>query len=584
MKKRKYNIFSGILRTVVYTSSKLNFQDGELKAVVYLKTFQRSLKYLAGAFILPAVLILWVDYKINLKVLEHELLKSAGTVPLLLPEYFQDHAPRPELHLPGEEEQTMERLQNFADSSGLTRIYTLIYMESRFFVTADSKGLPRDDGAYLKKISGESSPFQKAWAAKRAFYSRSIQGGRGRTVILPSRSPEGTPYLICVEISRSMMNRRLFGLTGLQAGFLLLGFLLILVYVCYLTNTNPGRIKPSSFILMKRTDLDKIMEIQSRHLQELSEHERINNLQLTNALYAGRMSLFAFHTDTGKIDHAFNNLFFETLGYEHGQYKMNLNWLMENIIAPEFRPELLKVYQDMVSGKINQETMDVKLKNIRENYKWFRLHLSLEKSNSKGKGDTFLALIQSIEDVKLRERDLLKQVQTDELTGLYNRSYWEEYFQSLKSRNRRSDMPLVICFMDINGLKTVNDNLGHNAGDKLLTDFAGILQKTIRGSDMAVRLGGDEFLLICPQTNEAEFEELWERLMKRTEKFNRTMDRDYQLSFSHGICVLFDLSDQDEIDALLEEADRKMYDEKRIMKKGKLNILRSSISHRDSAH
>ena len=52
--------------------------------------------------------------------------------------------------------------------------------------------------------------------------------------------------------------------------------------------------------------------------------------------------------------------------------------------------------------------------------------------------------------------------------------------------------------MDINGLKLVNDNLGHNAGDKLLTDFAGVLNKTIRGSDIAVRMGGDEFLLICP--------------------------------------------------------------------------------------
>ncbi len=546
-----------------------------MRALVYLKTFQKSFKYLAGAFILPAALILWVDYRLNLQEIDHQLLNAARTVPLLLPPGFHDETGQTEYKTPETQNLIRNQLDTMAMTGGFTRIYTGISRENRFYMTATSENIPSgDEDSQLIDYMQNNDSIRKAVIQEEPFYFRqSRPEGTVRAMLLPLRSAEGNRYFVCLEIPQKDVNKRLGALTGLKAGVLVLGFLFILLYLCLLTHTKPGGINPSRYILMKRTDLDKIMEIQSRHLQELSEHERINNLQLTNALYAGRMSLFAFHTDSGKLDHAFNNLFFETLGYEHGQYEMDLDWLMENIIAPEFRPELLRIYQDLVSGKISQETVDVKLKNIRDNYKWFRLHLSLEKSNTEEKGDTFLALIQSIEDVKLRERDLLKQVQTDELTGLYNRSYWEEYFQSLKSRNRRSDMPLVICFMDINGLKTVNDNLGHNAGDKLLTDFAGIVQKTIRGSDMAVRLGGDEFLLICPQTNEAEFEELWRRLMEKTEQFNRTMDRDYRLSFSHGICVLFDLSIEEEIDALLEEADRKMYDEKREMKKRDLGIL-----------
>ena len=325
---------------------------------------------------------------------------------------------------------------------------------------------------------------------------------------------------------------------------------------------------------MSRKDLEQIINFQTRHLQQLSDNEKINNLQLTNALYAGQMSLFTFSIKTGKLVHTYNNLFSETLGYKHGQYELDLKWLCENMVDQNFIPQLKDIWIKLLSCRIPQESLDVKLKDIRGKYHWFRLNLSLQKGDSREK-DSLLVLTQSIEDIKKRERKLLKQVHTDELTGFYNRAYWEEYFKSLKNKNRRSDMPLVICFIDINGLKTVNDNLGHHAGDKLLIDFSTLLRKTIRGTDNAIRLGGNEFLLLCSQTYENEFDGFWQKLQENTNQFNTTMGRDYLLSFCHGICILYNQVDNREITPLLEEADRKMYEEKHLMKQDGLSVLRN---------
>ncbi len=555
-----------------------------MKPLRILKSLKKPFRYLGPAFFLPVILITFMDFQKDLREMDKELLRAAHSVPLLLAEDFHDRTTGPNSITFEEELRNRALINRFNKVNGFTWTYTIIEQNSRIYMTAptvtDEESANQERWYFFEYPQADKAFYRALKTGRSQFINYSDQWGHFRTLVLPLESPGGRSYAVCIDLNRSRIMEILIKTAGVKVGILLLGFLAALVYISYLTSTDPEKSQPSRHILMSREDLRKVIDLQTRHLHELSENERVNNLQLTNALYAGQMSLYSFNTGTGELDHAYNNLFSETLGYEHGQYRLHLDWLMEHMIAPEFRPELEKVYKDLLTGLISQESLDVKLLNIRGNYRWFRIHLSVLRG-SENRKDSLLVLTQSIEDVKLREKDLLKQVQTDELTGLYNRSYWEEYFKALKSRNRRSDMPLVICFMDINGLKTVNDNLGHNAGDKLLTDFSHLIQRTVRASDIAVRLGGDEFLMISPQTYEQEFEELWHRLKENTEKFNKAMDRDYTLSYSHGICVLYDLSNDDEIDKLLEEADRKMYEEKRNMKKGDLQILRSPMNNHD---
>jgi diguanylate cyclase (GGDEF)-like protein len=89
----------------------------------------------------------------------------------------------------------------------------------------------------------------------------------------------------------------------------------------------------------------------------------------------------------------------------------------------------------------------------------------------------------------------------DPLTGLYNRRFGEEYLKTEIARTKRTGTPLAVALLDLDEFKSINDHYGHAAGDLVLQEFAHRLRKATRGSDIAVRLGGDEFLVIlseCP--------------------------------------------------------------------------------------
>jgi diguanylate cyclase (GGDEF)-like protein len=87
----------------------------------------------------------------------------------------------------------------------------------------------------------------------------------------------------------------------------------------------------------------------------------------------------------------------------------------------------------------------------------------------------------------------------DPLTGLYNRRFSEEHLRTEIARAERHAYPLVVLLLDLDNFKGINDRFGHSAGDLILKGFARHLNRAVRGSDIAVRLGGDEFLVILPE-------------------------------------------------------------------------------------
>lgn len=105
----------------------------------------------------------------------------------------------------------------------------------------------------------------------------------------------------------------------------------------------------------------------------------------------------------------------------------------------------------------------------------------------------------SIERVQDLTNEVYKLAALDPLTGLYNRRSGEQRLNEEISRAVRYQRPLTVLLIDLDGLKQTNDKLGHAAGDLILKSFAERLQKAIRGSDLAVRLGGDEFMALLPE-------------------------------------------------------------------------------------
>jgi two-component system, cell cycle response regulator len=150
----------------------------------------------------------------------------------------------------------------------------------------------------------------------------------------------------------------------------------------------------------------------------------------------------------------------------------------------------------------------------------------------------------------------------DELTQLKNRRGFFELGEQALKIARREEQTMALFFMDLNGLKRINDTLGHMTGDEALRDTAEVLRHTFRGSDIVARFGGDEFVALAHLHSELDIETLSARLREHLREFNAARTRPYQVDLSIGATLVDDPADQD-LEAFIARADEAMYREKR---------------------
>ena len=153
---------------------------------------------------------------------------------------------------------------------------------------------------------------------------------------------------------------------------------------------------------------------------------------------------------------------------------------------------------------------------------------------------------------------------TDELTNLYNRRrFFDLAEQNLKMATLLKKRSLLL-YIDMDDLKWINDNCGHNEGDKALIALAGVIKQTFRESDIIARIGGDEFVILLESTDEND-KTATTRLQENLRNYNNKLTIDYNLSVSIGAAP-FDPDHPVSIDELLDQADSSMY-----VQKGKRN-------------
>lgn len=173
---------------------------------------------------------------------------------------------------------------------------------------------------------------------------------------------------------------------------------------------------------------------------------------------------------------------------------------------------------------------------------------------SRPKENQLVVILNDITGSKQAEERLHYLSYHDQLTGLYNRRLFEEQLQRLNSKNY---FPLIITMADINGLKLVNDSFGHTVGDKYIQKVTEVLREGFREKDIICRLGGDEFIILSPNTDEKEIKELIGRINERTklEAVNKIT-----LSVSFG----YSIKDREEESILevLKKAEDYMYKKK----------------------
>ncbi len=186
-----------------------------------------------------------------------------------------------------------------------------------------------------------------------------------------------------------------------------------------------------------------------------------------------------------------------------------------------------------------------------------------------------LALIYDVTAHKQAEALMRREAQAirdqsvrDELTGLYNRRGFLELARQQLSIAAQMGRPALLFFVDLNGMKLINDQHGHEQGDRALIETGDILRCTFRTSDMLARLGGDEFVALLMDSDRSQQETFEARVQREVEARNAAPDRIFKLSVSIGGAT-FDASAPESIDALLASADALMYAQKRARNAGR---------------
>ena len=159
--------------------------------------------------------------------------------------------------------------------------------------------------------------------------------------------------------------------------------------------------------------------------------------------------------------------------------------------------------------------------------------------------------------VALRMDVLRHSSRTDAMTGLYNRSGFDEQLRAARERAQRFDEPFALVILDLDGFKRINDEFGHPAGDRTLISVAHALGRFLRTVDVAARVGGDEFALMLPRTTSGELPIIIDRVRRGI----READAPLPVSASFGSASW--PADATDLDELYEIADHRLYEAKR---------------------
>lgn len=163
-------------------------------------------------------------------------------------------------------------------------------------------------------------------------------------------------------------------------------------------------------------------------------------------------------------------------------------------------------------------------------------------------------LLSANEELAFQNEEVLYLSYHDQLTGLYNRRFYEK---ELKRLETTKDLPLTMVMGDVNGLKLINDSFGHNMGDELLKKVAEVIKKSCRAGDIIFRSGGDEFVILLPKTNALEAELITKRIREFALR-EKVGSIDISISFGYETKN----NEEDNIHEVFKKAEEHMYNNK----------------------
>jgi diguanylate cyclase (GGDEF)-like protein/PAS domain S-box-containing protein len=294
--------------------------------------------------------------------------------------------------------------------------------------------------------------------------------------------------------------------------------------------------KISSKIYSKPTD-NSLIHIWTtnvtREQTRLVELERMDK-EYRNVIDGSNLGTWELNIQTG--EETINERWAEMIGYTKAELEpIDIHTWLDNI-HPEDLARIQPIIDQAYMPGHGHYSIEFRLRHKNGGWVWI---------NGRGKVNTWTAdgkpLITSgthtdITAIKQAEEEMTYLSYHDQLTGLYNRRYYEE---ERKRLDVERNLPIALIMADVNGLKLTNDAFGHQEGDRLLVSIANLLKESCRSDEIVARIGGDEFVILLPGTNEKEAKKLVQRIYKAAQKLTK---KNQIISLSIGYAVKTSIS------------------------------------------
>ena len=290
--------------------------------------------------------------------------------------------------------------------------------------------------------------------------------------------------------------------------------------------------------------------------RDITERKRVaGSLAQQAAAMKASMDGMAIIDHTGVCIYL-NDAYAKTFGYADPTRLIGASW--EKFY---FEEELIRMKEQIMpavwrDGSWRGEAMGLKLSGGT-----FPLEISISSVDGGG----LVQVVRDITERKNLEETLRNSSLKDDLTGLFNRRGLLKQAAPYFDFARRQKEKLLLLFIDLDGMKRINDEFGHNEGDNALIQTAAILNGSFRSTDIIARLGGDEFTVLVTDLN-ASKEEAITRLNENLKAYNASETRGHKLSFSIGVATL-EPERMACFEELLEQADQAMYEQKRMKRR-----------------
>lgn len=239
---------------------------------------------------------------------------------------------------------------------------------------------------------------------------------------------------------------------------------------------------------------------------------RINEARMKYALDASRAGIWLYRVKdrTVQVDERIEKMI--GMGF-NGQF-VPITYLFDRT-EPADHPKLQDAIDRIRNGTEMTLNVECRIHGTSGRYHWYQLAGDATQTAADGSVEVVSGLLMNVDRQKHMEDELRYLSYHDKLTGLYNRRYFEKI---LKEFDQTAYLPLSVLMGDINGLKLTNDTFGHEAGDELLTAAARAMKKSCRRGDIICRWGGDEFVVLLPNSDEVVAERVYYQIKDACEQ------------------------------------------------------------------